>query len=94
MLDDEELAPFFENTNMERQIDHQTKFVSMLLGGPAAYTDHELEKIHERLKIGDKHFDLIKEILIETFEDFDLSEEHINFVSDEFEIRRKLIVTI
>ena len=33
VLNEDELAKFFANTNMERQIDHQTKFISQLLGG-------------------------------------------------------------
>lgn len=94
VLDNEELATFFSTTDMERLIDHQTKFISMLLGGPVSYTEEQLQMIHSRLKIGNNHFDLIKETLIETFEDFDLSEDHIEFVSNEYENRRSLIVTI
>ena len=93
VLDDDELAPIFVNSNMERVIDHQTKFFAMLFGGPASYTDDELKKIHDNIKIKNEHFDLTKEHFIETLEDFDLNADHIDHVSNEFEIRRKLIVS-
>ena len=92
VLEEEELATYFANTNMERQIDHQTKFVSFLLGGPASFPDDHLKKIHARMGITDKHFEMIKEILCDTFEDFDIDDEIINHVEGEFEKRRGLIV--
>ena len=93
VLDDDKLAPIFENKDLEKIIDHQTKFFAMLLGGPASYTDIELKKIHARLNLSNENFDLTKEHLIETLEDHDLNPEHIDHVSIEFELRRKLIVT-
>lgn len=42
VLDDDDLSPFFENTDMATQIDHQTQFIAMLLGGPASYTNEQL----------------------------------------------------
>ena len=93
VLDEEELRPYFKTVDMERQIDHQTKFISMLLGGPASYTDKHLEYVHKRLNIQNSHFDLIKDILEETLEDFDFIEEHINILTGEFEKRRDLIVS-
>jgi len=92
VLEVDDLAQFFATTNMERQIDHQAKFISMLLGGPASFTDQQLRTIHEDLGIKDHHFDMIKEILADTFEDFDVAEDHIHFVVGEFEKRRSLIV--
>ena len=92
VLDDENVAFYFQNTDMERQIDHQTQFISMLLGGPASFTDKHLEAVHARLNIKDGHFDTIKEILGETLEDFDMSDEHVAYVAGEFEKRRSIIV--
>jgi hemoglobin len=93
VLDEEELSPYFAETNMERMIDHQTKFISMILGGPASFSDTHLKNVHINLSITNDHFELIKEVIIETLEDFDLDEEHVGYVSDEFEKRRNLIVT-
>ena len=92
VLDEDELSPYFEKVNMERQIDHQTKFVSMLLGGPASFSDIHLKTVHVKLNIANDHFDLIKELIIETLEDFDLDEKQVDYISDEFEKRRNVIV--
>ena len=45
MLDEDELAKYFAKTNMERLIDHQTKFISQLLGGPVSHTSMYFEQI-------------------------------------------------
>ena len=93
VLDEDELASYFAKTNMERLIDHQTKFVSFLLGGPATFSDDHLHKVHARLKITDPHFDMILEILADAFEEFEVDDEIINMVAGEYEKRRSLIVT-
>ena len=93
VLEEDELAKYFASTNMERQVDHQTKFISQLLGGPVEYSDDHLKKVHARLSITNNHFDMIKEILCDKLEDFDLSDEHVEFVGNEFEIRRGIIVS-
>jgi len=49
VLDSDNLAPYFEGTDMRRQIDHQSKFISSLMGGPASYSNDQLERSHERL---------------------------------------------
>jgi hypothetical protein len=45
------LSPYFAKTDMKRLIDHQTKFVSSLMGGPASYTSEHLERVHAHLNI-------------------------------------------
>ena len=37
VLDSPRLSPFFEGTSMKRQIDHQTKFIASLMGGPVTW---------------------------------------------------------
>ena len=92
VLDDESLSPIFQNTDLERIIDHQTKFFAMLLGGPVSYTDKEIKLIHARLGLTNENFDKAKEHLTETMEDEGLDAEHIDIVVEQFEIRRNLIV--
>jgi len=36
------LSPYFENIDMPRLIDHQTKFFSSLMGGPASFSNARL----------------------------------------------------
>lgn len=94
VLEDEILAQIFKNSDMELIIDHQTQFLAMLLGGPVSFKDNELNKFHDGHEIGSEHFELMKDYLIETLEDFDLGSEHIDHISNEFELIRDLIITI
>jgi hemoglobin len=51
ILDSPVTSPYFENTDMKTQIDHQTKFIAPLMGGPASYSNGQLERVHVPLKI-------------------------------------------
>ncbi|MCV2868451.1 group 1 truncated hemoglobin [Defluviimonas sp. WL0002] len=92
LLDDDEVGPFFDDVEMARIVDHQTKFVSSLMGGPASYTDDQIEKMHARLTITNAHFDTLKGILCRTLLDHGVSEEDAETVVAGFEARRKLVV--
>ena len=63
VLDSDEIGPFFDDVDMSRMVDHQTKFIASLLGGPAAYTDGQLRNMHARLEITHEHFDELLVIL-------------------------------
>jgi hemoglobin len=92
LLDSDDIGPFFDEVDMSRMVDHQTKFVASLLGGPAAYTDNQLRQLHSHLKIEDAHFDELKIVLAETLENHGFDTDDIEAVLQEFENRRKLIV--
>lgn len=93
VLDDAELAPYFAGTDMKRQIDHQTKFVSFLLGGPTSYSEEHLERVHKRLRITLPHFDLIVMTMCETLEDHGFAETEVSAVEQELRRRESIIVT-
>ncbi len=80
VLEDEVLTPYFENVDMPRLIDHQTKFFAMLLGGPASYTEEQLGKIHKGMGVTDHAFEVVCELVVETLEDHDLAEADIQDV--------------
>ncbi|MXN64887.1 group 1 truncated hemoglobin [Stappia sp. GBMRC 2046] len=88
----EDLAEYFEDVEMGRLIDHQTKFIASLMGGPASYDDATLQRIHEPLEISEQAFDDMAELLQETLEDFDCSPEDVATVMHEFRRRRALVV--
>ena len=50
------LSPYFEKIDMPRLIDHQTKFMSSLMGGPASFSNEELERVHRHLDINEQEF--------------------------------------
>jgi hemoglobin len=56
ILDSPVTSPYFENTDMKTQIDHQTKFIASLMGGPASYSNGQLERVHIPLKIDQAAF--------------------------------------
>jgi len=86
------LAPYFENIDMRRLIDHQTKFVAFLMGGPASFSNEELERVHSRLNINDREFDEMVALFKETLEDFDFEDTDIAAVQSELISRKRYIV--
>ena len=87
------LGPYFENIDMPRLIDHQTKFFSALMGGPASFSNEELERAHSRLDINDQEFQEMVDLLKETLEDFDFDDSDIAIVHGEILKRKRYIVT-
>lgn len=92
VLDDPILAPYFEHIDMRRLMDHQTKFIASLMGGPASYTDEHLARVHERLHITNEAFDRMALVLRETLEDHDFDETDISTVHAGIVSRRAFIV--
>jgi hemoglobin len=87
------LSPYFQETDMKRQIDHQTKFVASLMGGPASYTNEELERLHARFKIDDRAFSEMASLLRETLEDFGLDDYDVDTIIDGISSRKRFIVS-
>lgn len=92
LLDDDDVGPFFDDIDMRRVVDHQTKFVSSLMGGPASYSDDQIRKMHDHLAIGPEHFDKLREILSQTLRDHGLADEDVADIVAQFERRRGLVV--
>lgn len=92
VLEEEDLAPFFSETDMASLVDHQTKFWATLLGGPASYTKEQLYKTHQSMGIQDDHFDLVLELVVETLEDHDVDNGHIDSISEMLKSYRSAIV--
>jgi hemoglobin len=83
---------YFEKTNMKRLIDHQTKFIASMMGGPASYTNEHLERVHARLGITETAFLEMVDLLTETLEDFDFDEIDVKMVEDEVMSRKNHVV--
>ena len=93
ILSSEALQPYFDGTDMRILIDHQTKFIAAVMGGPAAFSDDALRRAHRRLNITRKDFHEMADILRETLEDFDLDEADVELVCSEVSKREPVIVT-
>ena len=84
----------FADVSMPRMIDHQTQFISQLLGGPIRISDETLQHAHSRLRITPEEFEEIGRILRNTLEESGLGSEDIAFVMSEVRRREPLIVTV
>lgn len=93
MLDSPLTRPYFEGIHMKRLIDHQTKFVATLMGGPASYTREHIERVHAHLGITLPAFDESMELLRETLEDHDFEDADIEKVADEMVSYKNEVVT-
>ena len=92
VLDSPILSPYFEKTDMRRLIDHQTKFIASIMGGPASYSNDVLERVHAHLNIDQEAFDEMVLILGETLEDFNMANTDVESVKDEILIRSRYII--
>lgn len=86
-------SPYFSNTDMKRLIDHQTKFIASMMGGPASYTNDHLERVHAELGITETAFLEAVDMLKETLEDFNFADDDIVQVETEVMSRKNYIVT-
>ncbi len=91
-LDSDQLGGYFEDIDMKRLVDHQTKFIASLLGGPASYTDDRLRQLHLHLGITHADFDEMSTLLGEALAEHGFTEEDQATVMAEIEARRQFIV--
>jgi hemoglobin len=92
VLDSEQIGDFFDDIDMSRLVDHQTKFISSLLGGPAAYTDERLKQLHAHIGITDRDFDEMAKLLGEALAENGFEPGDCAAVISEIEARRSYIV--
>lgn len=92
-LDSDVLAHYFEDVDMRRLIDHQTKFIAFLMGGPASYTNDHLGHVHAHLKIDRPSFEVMITAMRETLEEFEMDEGDIAAVVQELRQRAPWIIS-
>ena len=73
VLKDETVNHFFQNTDMEKQRQHQTKFISFALGGPKQYSGKSMAKAHEGMNLQPEHFQAIATHLHDALAHFGVS---------------------
>jgi hemoglobin len=91
-LDSDVIGDFFEDIDMPALIDHQTKFISNVMGGPASYTNEQLKRVHAHLKIDAEAFEEMASLLRQTLEDFELDPADIDQIIDDIRGRSAFIV--
>jgi hemoglobin len=84
MLSDERVARFFDDVDMERQAAKQKGFLTMVLGGPHAYTGKSMREGHKHLLergLNDSHVDVVIEHLGQTLRELGAREDQISDVA-------------
>lgn len=92
VLDSDVVGHFFEDVDIAKLIDHQTKFFTSVLGGPAEFADQRLANAHRHLNVTHSHFDEITGILADTLADAGFAQNDLNITLSAVEARRSLIV--
>ncbi len=93
VMESDRLADYFAGIDMKNLLDHQTKFIASLMGGPASYTNDKLVRAHAHLNIDEESFDEVASLLKETLEDFDLDTSDIDIIMREITERKNAIIS-
>jgi len=92
ILDSPLTSPYFENRDMRRLIDHQTKFIASVMDGPASYSHEHLEAVHRHLNITDEAFAEALALLSETLEDHGLEAADVRSIREKVTSLKPYIV--
>jgi hemoglobin len=84
VLSDDRVSQFFDDVDMDRQIAKQKAFLTMVFGGPVAYTGKDMRAGHTHLVgrgLNDSHVDAVIEILGESLREVGAPEHLIQQVA-------------
>ncbi|MHC5543816.1 group I truncated hemoglobin [Singulisphaera rosea] len=84
MLMDDRVAPFFDDTDMDRQIAKQQAFLTMVFGGPNHYSGQDMREGHKHLVargLNDSHVDIVIAHLGDTLRELGVDEARIGRVA-------------
>jgi hemoglobin len=87
------LTPFFAETDMQRLVEHQAKFISSVMGGPASYTAATLRDTHAHLGIDDAAFDEMIGLFRSTLRDFGIAAADVEAIIAALDAHRPHIVS-
>jgi hemoglobin len=93
VLDSDVLAPHFEHVDMPVLIDHQTKFIAYLTGGPASISDEVLRLAHAHRAIDRAAFEEMRLLLAQTLVEHGFTAADLDAVMTEIDKRAGLVVT-
>jgi hemoglobin len=87
-----ELARFFADTDMQRLVEHQAKFISSIMGGPASYSNAALREAHAHLRVDDRAFDEMVGLFKVTLEEFKIADADVGAIMADLNAHRVHIV--
>ena len=88
-----ELDSYFIGVDMQRLRDHQTDFISQVLGGPIKYNTDHLKKMHATLNITNADFDQVASVMHQVLEKNGVAPEDVTTIMNYLESVRQDIVT-
>lgn len=80
MLDSDVAGPYFDDVDMAALMDHQTKFISQVMGGPASYSNEVLEQVHRRYDISQAAFVEMTNLLETTLFEFNFEADDVKVI--------------
>ena len=92
VLDDPEVAPYFDGIDLARLKSHQRSFIAAAIGGSEPYQGRGMSGAHAGLNITDDHFDLVVGHLVDALSGLDVDSETIEQVAAKLEPLRGEIV--
>lgn len=93
VLSDEDLQPYFRETDTGELREHQKQFLAAVAGGPVEYDGTDMATAHAHLDVTDEAFTRVAEHLSATLESFDVPEEERSEVMDAVASYRDDVVT-
>ena len=85
MLVDDRVAAFFDDVDMDQQMNKQAGFLTMVLGGPNTYTGKDMREAHAPLLargLNDTHVDVVIEHLGNTLKELGVDDAKIAEVAE------------
>ena len=73
LLADDELGPFFADTDMDSLKEHQTDYLCEAAGGPADYTGPEIRAAHLHVPFTESLLDRSVDHLLASLDEFDVT---------------------
>ena len=86
------LAPFFSDTDMQRLVEHQAKFISTVMGGPVSCSNAVLQDAHSHLAIDDRAFDEMIALFDALLREFGIAAADADAIVGDLDARRRYIV--
>jgi len=84
VLTDDRVSRFFDDIDMDQQIAKQKAFLTMVFGGPVAYTGNDMRTGHAHLiqrGLNDSHVDVVIELLGQSLREAAVPQELIQKVA-------------
>lgn len=92
VLESDRISHYFENSNMETLIEHQTQFISSLMGGAVSFTDERIRAIHKNLSIDEESWNEVMAILSNVLNDFSMEPEDSGAIINILVMKKELFL--